>query len=488
MGIPSYFSYIIKNYKNIIRKLPDCEKFQYLLMDCNAIIYDSFYELEEVYNTTPFDISTIENKIIQKVIEKIECVIQTISPSKGVYIAFDGVAPFAKMDQQRTRRYKAQFMSSLNKTKKIWNTSAITPGTQFMDQLSMQVNRYFCNTHEDILMMISCSDKPGEGEHKLFTYIREHDCSKDNIAIHGLDSDLIMLSIYHKQFTKNICVYREERKDLKILDIGELNNVIKREMGGDEREYVLMCLLLGNDFLPHFPSLNIRSHGFSILFEGYRKKMCNRPFIKDNKIDWESMLLYITEIEKDERKHIIDECKSREKYENRKWSGEEEVLNVALQYRMSERYVNPEEEGWCSRYRKCMLGGSRIEVCKNYVEGLEWVLKYYTIGCVDWRWKYKYDYAPLLKDLKGMIPKNGYERFKGEEYGALDAKAQLVYVLPYESVYLLGETGEEIKRDYKELYPEKYEFKWGFCRYFWEAHPVLPEIKIETLLALSQDK
>ena len=41
MGIPSYFSYIIRNYSNIIRK--DCNRVQLLLMDCNSIIYDSYY-------------------------------------------------------------------------------------------------------------------------------------------------------------------------------------------------------------------------------------------------------------------------------------------------------------------------------------------------------------------------------------------------------------------------------------------------------------
>ena len=48
-----------------------------------------------------------ERKLISAVCKKIEDYIQQISPNQVVYIAFDGVAPVAKLNQQKNRRYKS---------------------------------------------------------------------------------------------------------------------------------------------------------------------------------------------------------------------------------------------------------------------------------------------------------------------------------------------------------------------------------------------
>ena len=177
MGIPSYFSYIIKNYSNIIRNKSSCEKIQHLLMDCNSIIYDSYRELEEKYKKEPFDLTTIETQLIHNTIDKIVEYIMTISPDKSAFITFDGVAPFAKMDQQKIRRFKTQTSISSN-SPPIWNTTSITPGTTFMTNLSKSVKSYF-QKHQipNIRVFTSCSDEIGEGEHKLFHMLRTTDCN-----------------------------------------------------------------------------------------------------------------------------------------------------------------------------------------------------------------------------------------------------------------------------------------------------------------------
>jgi len=319
MGIPSYFSYIIKNYSNIMRNLEtlynEKVRFHHLYMDCNSIIYDVFHQISKE-NPQP----NLEERIIEGVIQKIEDYIFYIHPSITVYIAFDGVAPFAKMDQQRTRRHKTVLLPS-STTSSTWSTSNITPGTQFMEKLSQRIHTAFYQKEEKYqvqTIIVSTSNDPGEGEHKLFEHMRERSASKNTknevCAIYGLDSDLIMLSIFHCRLFKNLYIFREETEFMKtaislpkpkqytssifcyFMDIDALGKGIVREMKcqfSDEKriyDYVFLCFFLGNDFLPHFPALNIRTHGIDILLETYRRIVGQYPdrfFIDDHlEIQW----------------------------------------------------------------------------------------------------------------------------------------------------------------------------------------------------------
>jgi 5'-3' exonuclease len=172
MGIPAYFSHIIKNYPKIIQRFQKKSTVNHLYLDSNSIVYDAMRSIEYSGNNDDY-----ERKLINAVCKKIETYIQQISPSHLLFIAFDGVAPVAKLDQQKNRRYKSWFTNQYDKTDNpVWNSTAITPGTDFMNKLNLQVRYHFRkpSSYNVKKIIISGSDFPGEGEHKIFEYIREN--------------------------------------------------------------------------------------------------------------------------------------------------------------------------------------------------------------------------------------------------------------------------------------------------------------------------
>ena len=299
MGIPSYFSFIVKNHANIIRKLSkNTIRINNLYLDCNSIIYDA------VHNTDFSKLNDSDvNTIIKSVIVKIDEYIHLIQPDQFIFIAFDGVAPVAKLEQQRERRYKSLYQNQISKSifkntkPDPWNTTAITPGTVFMNTLNLQIKGYYNDPKKYNVknIILSTTDKFGEGEHKLFDFIRSYPDHHKNSStvIYGLDADLIMLCINHLPISNKIYLFRETPHFIKtinseldpnetyFIDIPELANVITLNMNNDIElttiqqknriyDYIFLCFFLGNDFMPHFPSVNIRTGGVDKMINAYK--------------------------------------------------------------------------------------------------------------------------------------------------------------------------------------------------------------------------
>jgi 5'-3' exonuclease len=225
---------------------------------------------------------------------------------------------------------------------------------------------------------------------------------------------------------------------------------------------------------------------------------------------------------KEEEINIKKECIVRG--EKERWlrgrKEEKDISNIPIILREEEKYVNIEEKGWEKRYYRRILKKESEEeikeICKEYFQGIEWVLKYYTGECINWKWKYSYSYGPLLCDLQKYIslhllsfktPEklavmcgeghthctstmlNGVKSIQSQHSIQsqqnnipFEPITQLIYVLPPSQLKLLPlEIQQKIEQEYSHLYPIHYSFQWAFCRYFWEAHPILPEIPLSLL-------
>jgi len=595
MGIPSYFSKVVKAYRHILKDLKYLSHVNNLYMDCNSLIYDA------VKNNPTYDkgkSAEYEKELIRMVCSKIDYYVSVLNPQTRVFIAFDGVAPVAKLSQQRDRRYKSWYTAQIQRDiegaeyKEAWNTSAITPGTNFMRKLNEEVVEYFGKKMRDMCEMrnnsksvekpleyiISSSSEPGEGEHKIFDYMRkypEYHNSPDTVTlVYGLDADLIMLTLNHLHITKNLYLFRETPEFIKsvdstldankdyLLDIPELAaSIIKyihsdgvvdekegeltKLKGGYDKDtnritdYIFMCFLLGNDFMPHFPALNIRTVGIDILLNVYRETLgkTNKYLTEGNKIVWKNVHEFIEHIAKQEDTLLTEEHKKRDKFarrfgdntnnmrdnrfernafnrelnknqnQNQNHKNEKKVLHdtedvlgeganiqqmddllmLPMKERSVEKYINPYSKDWEYRYYKALFDieitdERRKQICVNYLEGLEWTFQYYMAGCIDWKWCYNYHYAPLFKDLVKYIPHMDTQFLKHKEKEPIEDLVQLCYVLPRQNLNLLPvEVNIVLLQRLGHLYGDDYEFKWAYCRYFWESHSELPRLHIETL-------
>ena len=506
MGIPAYFSHLIKENRSVLKSISQNSHLNptHLFLDSNSIIYDVIREQPYTANNN----ATYEKECIHEICKQIKYYISLVKPSKLTYVAFDGVAPVAKLKQQQSRRYKNDFLKrKFAKKDPEWNTSAITPGTAFMASLSREVTKYFANKTN---VIVSASNKFGEGEHKIFNYIRQVGNIKtdDTIFVYGLDADLIMLTLSHLSYCQNMYLFREtphfirsidkslNPNELYVVDIPMFAEKITKEMNtvpqsNAIRDYVFMSFMLGNDFIPHMPALNIRTNGIDRLFDAYTATIAGKTSLTDNgTIQWANFNKFIKYLANNEWHYITHEYQIRDKGQKRALryynsKDEEEKWDVKPQIdRTVEQYINPKEDGWQWRYYKSLTDidiqhFSPRKICINYLEALEWTLSYYTTGCKNLQWSYHYMYPPLLEHLVQYIP-SFQTNFIEENHHQITPDVQLAFVLPESSSYLLTPKMRAKMTDYYSK-TKNVESEWAYCKYFWEAHLKLPPLYLHNL-------
>ena len=524
MGIPAYFKYITDNYPEVIVNSLDKNN-KRLFLDLNCAIHKCCRKVLNQETNKQIKEEVLETKMMKEIIDYINYILKISNP-KLLFIAIDGVAPRAKMSQQRLRRFKS--VQEKQKIKEIyekynenyqenilWDTNKITPGTVFMHNLSKYIIENLKN--DKIKIILSDSNQQGEGEHKIIEYIKNNTGNYTDI-IYGLDADLIMLSM---QFN-NIYLLRESLEFGNKIETDEQGNVIFLYLSIDElkenlyeffiekglqiqnvnnknnlfKDYIFLCFLLGNDFLPHIESLNIKEGGIDKLIEHYvelfnktkqniiiienEENVINLPILK-------IILKKLQETEDEDLRKITDKnLKMRIYFNNCSTEIEKElekfnkypIMNNSIVKKISMGYP-----GWKDRYYKEVFNieqeDSIQKICINYFEGLYWNMKYYFENCKSWSWYYKYSNSPTLNDLHNYLDVNINKILKIDNK-RFTPYEQLLIVLPPQSNKILPDKISKYMTNYDspiiEYYPINYKLETLNKMFYWQCHPLLPRI------------
>ena len=539
MGVPGFFMWLLKQYKTkkiVFQKSDDSMIIDYILIDMNCMIHPECFKTLDTISIT--DIEKIEAKMRTNIITYLEKIINYAVPKKGIYIAIDGVAPVAKMKQQRLRRFKSisdrDLYSNLRKKHNkvnpfFWNNSAITPGTNFMRNLHNVITDWAKNYTDKnkIEVIYSSSNVPGEGEHKLLQFIRNNK-TQYNYAIYGLDADLIFLalstglnSIYLmregnilKTKTEGFnyvsieimkdCIVDTMHKALIKCEREEIFKILDKKKLIDD--FIFICYLIGNDFIPHMPSLDIYDGAINTLIDKYIDTIIEYPeqsiIIRNPTIDINTKLFYIfinkmAMIEEEtlkinyNKKHYKIHCSSDDPYDIEVHKIENMKFKVNDTILLGSDSMNE----WRPRYYKhhYMIEEKEIDdfsqkIVYQYMMGLKWIACYYFDKCPDWEWHYIYDHPPFLVDIIKYI--NNFSDIKFTLHSALSPFEQLLIVLPHQSSYLLPQCLQKImlnlKGSARHLYPTKFELDMIGKKKYWMCTPILPSMDIDLIKRMFQ--
>lgn len=321
MGIPKFFRWMSERYPGLLMtakeyNLPEIDNFY---LDMNGIIHNCSHP-----NDGDVHFRINEAEMFDDIFNYIDTLLKIIKPRGVFFMAVDGVAPRAKMNQQRGRRFRTAKEASdreeaaLKKgqvlpSEQRFDSNCITPGTEFMIKLNNAMKKMIRDkmtndpAWQKVEVILSGHETPGEGEHKIMDFIRykrsQPDYNPDTShCLYGLDTDLIMLALSSHE--PNFMLLREEVKlngkksdatkgksqrvdpsriSFNVLYLTLLRDYIERDflplkakmqfkfdLEAIIDDWILICFLIGNDFIPHLPHFHIHKNALPKIFEVYR--------------------------------------------------------------------------------------------------------------------------------------------------------------------------------------------------------------------------
>lgn len=474
MGIFRYFYWHFKTYPKSIIPVQQEQRvpgFDIFALDLNAIFHPV---CQKYFFQTPGK-KTFEG-CYAEICKEIDRLTSHIPPKEELVLSIDGVAGLSKVNQQRQRRYRS-VKEKDPELRELFDTNQISVGTEFMIGLRNYIKLYY----KDRAVML-LDDQVGEGEHKIIRYL--HQKQKKKICIYSPDADLIMLGIALDK--KNVFIFRPNiYSDIDcsyfLVSIDKFKKDVSQMVDStqEDREtqivtdFVFLLFFLGNDFLPHSPSYEIKYGGINMILSMYQSVLKDSPGLVMLEKGVYSIRVPLL-------RKVLEELSIRE------------IEMIKLKYKnfrgfpnkLLDQYIRDIDRNF-SEYRKAYyqkyFGESLDEICREYLNGLCFVGTYYHYGMPDWWYQYRYDHAPFFTDLYEYVQEckedSWYVEFNKNE--PLSPLEQLMCVLPHESKNFLPRCIQSFydeKSELEDLYPKQFEIDRDGVEQEYEALVMLPRI------------
>lgn len=469
-----------------------------------------------------------------------------------VFIAIDGVPPRAKMQQQRYRRFASVWHRQMKKSEDEtgqhhydWDTNAITPGTAFMHRLESYITDRlsWMEAVLDARVLLSGPNEAGEGEQKIFKFLRENNTDNNKDIVYGLDADLILQALMLQgdtlSCTRHLWICRELQQDVGQLakssshyiyiDIFTLLEMLKSKYKCDAADFCFLCVLIGNDFLPRLPCISITDGGIDMLMQLRRQVLseCNSSFVTKH---GEILVSHVTRflellVQREDGLMVAGEERHSAACEREKKSKKSDVTQSLPLTSPFQNVVRCALPGWRLRYHHHVLriesavdnthGNNQLnEICACYFNGWIWAFRYTHQLCLSRQWYYPYPAAPTAMDLlnytlfhhsthittkelekdmsmEALTKHTLFDEFVAEPPVGADSpsqeqRLQLLMVLPPQSANLLDEASQKLiftlEYQTSHMFPTGFVFEKYLKYRTWECHPLLPNVDAQALI------
>jgi len=507
MGIPSYYKRLIDRYPKLVQKGIKQLRSDVLLMDFNCLIYQCVRDTSlPAYAATTKD--AWEKALIESVKKYTVKVWDTAGRPAKVLIAVDGVVPMAKIRQQRLRRFKSRWLAAAELAagvrkpgEEVWDTNAITPGTEFMEKLGRGL-RTLAEARGG--WTVSCAAEPGEGEQKLMAWVRGQGAALDGktVTVYGLDADLIVLSLLSIarvvpavgawKLLRELAEFERGATDaFGALDVAELLKLlVPPAMTPAEYmlEYACGMSFLGNDFLPHSLSVKMREGGHDLLCRTLVDihKGGGRLMNADGIVQVPTAKDLVRRWAAEEETWIAENFEQKYKTrpmpprnERERLMSSVEALPIEWKAESAIWKKGSLVEDWRDTYRsKWMYGAGPQQTVTEYGRGLQWIMDYYLGRPISYSWYFPWSVPPLWGDIEAEL------RAVAAPPVTLPVapQEQLAMVLPMDSWGLVRDPKlRALPGKLPAYWPARFDFFSVGRRWLWECEAEVPILTAERL-------